>query len=450
MFALTFCPPRPQSECLPRPRLRAVTLGCKVNQYETEYLRQGLAELGYRDADEGELADLCLVNTCTVTAEGDAKSRQVIRQLARRNPGTQIVVMGCYATRAPEEVATLPGVVEVIRDKRELPDFLLRAGLREAPRGIGIFAGHTRAFVKVQDGCLLRCSFCIIPTVRPHLHSRPMDEIVEEVARLTSAGHREIVLTGIHLGHYGVDRNLGLPKRQWTRLAHLLARLAELPGEFRLRLSSIEATEVTRELLEVMAAHPRRVCPHLHIPLQSGSDAVLRRMRRRGGVQRFIDRCQLAQSLLDQPALTSDVIVGFPGETEDDFEATCRVIEAVGFSQLHRFPFSPRHGTPAAELPDRVAPATKSQRMAQLEDLERRLRRDFARRLTGHELEVLIEGRLPQAGAGRLGTACRYLTVELPPGPAGRGQFVRGHLLPADDSAELQLAPTDEPPCSLP
>ncbi len=270
------------------PTLRTATLGCKVNQYETQYVREGLQTIGYREAAPNETADLCIVNTCTVTAEGDAKSRQVIRQLARRNPGTRIVVMGCYATRAPEEVAALPAVAEVLTDKRELPDLLGRFGVIDVPTGIAGLDGRQRAYVKVQDGCLLDCTFCIIPKVRPVLASRPADQIVAEIERLTANGYREIVLTGIHLGHYGIEHNRGKPKAEWLRLSHLLARIVRMPGEFRVRLSSIEATEVTRELIQVMADHPARICPHLHISLQSGSDRILRRMRRRWGA--MLDR----------------------------------------------------------------------------------------------------------------------------------------------------------------
>ena len=182
------------------PTLRTVTLGCKVNQYETEYVRQGLAGIGYRDAADGEAADLCVVNTCTVTAEGDAKSRQAVRQLARRNPDARIVVMGCYATRAPEEVARLPGVAEVITDKRELPDLLGRCGVVDIPTGLSRFDGRQRAYVKVQDGCMLHCSFCIIPHVRPNLISRSPRHILDEIRRLVEHGFHEIILTGIHLG----------------------------------------------------------------------------------------------------------------------------------------------------------------------------------------------------------------------------------------------------------
>ncbi len=211
-------------------RIKTTTLGCKVNQYETEFVRQGLHRIGYVDAAEHESADVCIVNTCTVTAEGDSKSRQVIRRMARQNPSAKIVVMGCYATRAPEEIKALPGVSEVVTDKRELPDLLGRFGVIDLPTGLQGFGNRSRAYIKVQDGCMLRCSYCIIPMVRPHLASRPLVEIVDEVKRLVDAGHREFILTGIHLGHYGVEWNRGRPKHEWTRLAHLVSQLAELPG----------------------------------------------------------------------------------------------------------------------------------------------------------------------------------------------------------------------------
>ncbi|MEX0866461.1 MAG: radical SAM protein, partial [Pirellulales bacterium] len=277
---------------MPLAKLKTHTLGCKVNQYETEFVREGLLTAGFRDAVADEAADLCVVNTCTVTSEGDAKSRQTIRKLARQNPDARIVVMGCYATRAPDEVAGLPNVVEVVTDKRELPDLLGRFGVVDIPTGVSGFGARHRAYVKVQDGCRLRCSFCIIPMVRPNLSSRPIEHVVDEVATLVGNGYREIVLTGIHLGHYGVEWNYGKPKQDWTRLATLVQRLARLPGDFRLRLSSIEATEVTRELIGVLAEHPDKVCPHLHISMQSGSDSVLRRMRRRWSSRRFVDRCR--------------------------------------------------------------------------------------------------------------------------------------------------------------
>jgi threonylcarbamoyladenosine tRNA methylthiotransferase MtaB len=400
------------------PTLRTVTLGCRVNQYETEFVRQGLERAGFRDAADGESADLCIVNTCTVTHEGDAKSRQAIRKLARHNPGTRIVVMGCYATRAPDEVAALPGVAEVVTDKRELPDLLGRFGVDDVPTGISRFDARRRAYVKVQDGCLLHCTFCIIPSVRPHLRSRSPEHIVDEVRRLAAGGHREIVLTGIHLGHYGIEQNQGRPKHEWLRLSSLLEQLMRLDEPFRVRMSSIEATEVTRELIGVMAAHPERVCPHLHVSMQSGSETVLRRMRRRWGAKRFVDRCRLVQETLDRPALSTDVIVGFPGETEAEFAETLAVCEEVGFSKIHIFPFSPRKGTPAATLADQVPAEVKQERVTRLERLGEQLRDRYYQTLLGRRLDVLVEGDVssdasPPTERAVAGTACRYATVEI-------------------------------------
>lgn len=404
-------------------KLKTVTLGCKVNQYETEYIREGLQGIGYEDAREEQAADLCIVNTCTVTNEGDSKSRQVIRRLARDNPASKIVVMGCYATRAPEEVATLPNVTEVLTDKRELPDLLGRFGVTDVPTGISGFGRRHRAYVKVQDGCLLRCSFCIIPHVRPQLTSRPQEHILDEVRRLVDNGYREVVLTGIHLGHYGVDWNRNRPKEKWTRLSHLVRAIAELPGDFRIRLSSIEATEVTRELISVMQDYGDKVCPHLHISMQSGSDSVLRRMRRRWGSRRFIDRCQLLKESLDRPAITTDIIVGFPGETDAEFAETCDVAREVGFSKIHVFPFSARRTTPAATMPGQLPKKIKQERGRELSRIESELRDEYFESLRGMQLRVLAESSLEDSPSQMIGTSCRYAPTVVNATQAG--EFVR-------------------------
>ncbi|MBC8350856.1 MAG: tRNA (N(6)-L-threonylcarbamoyladenosine(37)-C(2))-methylthiotransferase MtaB [Planctomycetes bacterium] len=404
--------------------LKTVTLGCKVNQYETEYVREGLIGIGYRDATQDETADLCIVNTCTVTNEGDSKSRQIIRRLSRDNPDARIVVMGCYATRAPDEVAALPGVAEVVTDKRELPDLLGRFGVVDIPTGISQFGNRHRAYVKVQDGCLLRCSYCIIPKVRPSLYSRPSEHILDEVKRLLDNGYRELVLTGVHLGHYGVDWSAGKPKSEWYRLADLARQIVQIDGDFRIRFSSIEATEVTRELVGVMAEYPDKVCPHLHICLQSGSDRILRRMKRRWGVKRFLDRCHLVKESLDKPALTTDVIVGFPGETEEDFEATCKTVRAAGFSKIHSFPFSPRRGTPAAEMEAIVPKRVKTERSQQLAAIEEELRDHYYQGLVGKRLRVLVEGRSDRGESWMTGTSCRYAPVEFQSQHANDGLLV--------------------------
>jgi threonylcarbamoyladenosine tRNA methylthiotransferase MtaB len=325
--------------------------------------------------------------------------------------------MGCYATRAPAEVAALPGVSQVVTDKRELPDLLGRFGVTDMPTGISGFGRRHRAYVKVQDGCLLRCSFCIIPFVRPNMASRPVAHILDEIRRLIDNGYREVVLTGIHLGHYGVEWNRRLPKAQWTRLSHLVEQIVALPGDFRVRLSSIEATEVTRELIDVMADHSDKVAPHLHISMQSGSDGVLRRMRRRWGSRRFIDRCRLVQERLDRPAITTDIIVGFPGETDAEFDETLDVCREVGFSKIHIFPFSPRRGTPAAEMTGQVEAHVKQERGRELAKVEIELRDAYYQSLLGRRLRVLVESH-------NVGTACRYATVELPREGSCEGEFV--------------------------
>jgi threonylcarbamoyladenosine tRNA methylthiotransferase MtaB len=423
-----------------------------VNQYETQYAREGFLRLGYREAINGEAADLILVNSCTVTAESEAKSRKIIRRLAKKNPRAEIIVMGCYAARAPDEAASLPGVGEVIRDKRELPDLLARRGLEDAASGISGFEGRHRAWVKIQDGCREGCSYCIIPLVRPVLASRPADEVLEEIRRLTRAGFAEIVLTGIHLGHYGVDfKTLPSPFARGTQrvpggegiatvcskkekeldessansltltlskrergLADLLRRIVALDGEFRVRLSSIEAAEVTPELLDIMAEYSQRICPHLHIPMQSGSDAILKRMRRHWPVRQFIDWCLEIHGRLDQPALTTDVIVGFPGERDEDFAATCRAVEEAGFSKIHVFRFSPRQGTEAARMPNRVPQRIHQGWAAELAEMGKRLADRYMEKLQGKRLQVLVEGMSPDSPGVLLGTADRYVPVELP------------------------------------
>jgi threonylcarbamoyladenosine tRNA methylthiotransferase MtaB len=263
-------------------------------------------------------------------------------------------------------------------------------GLVSWPAGIRHFHGHRRAFVKVQDGCLLNCTFCIIPYVRPRFVSRPIPAIVEEVRELVANGYREIVLTGIHLGHYGIDLSRGRPRSEWSRLWHLLDALAKLPGEFRIRLSSLEAAEIRGELLEACRRHPR-VCPHFHVCLQSGSNKILQAMRRRYRVESFIRNCELICQAFDNPAISTDIIVGFPGETEEDFASTLEVAERVGFAWMHIFPFSPRPGTPAAQMPNQVPSHLLQRRKEQLANLDRTLRRRYLESLIGRKLEVLAE-----------------------------------------------------------
>jgi threonylcarbamoyladenosine tRNA methylthiotransferase MtaB len=414
-------------ERYPRRTCRLETLGCKVNQYETQYVKEMLEQSGWVEAAEGEEAQLCVVNTCTVTGEGDAKSRQLIRRLHQANPRAALVVIGCFATRDPDAVRRLPGVRQVITDKERLADELRPYGVTVRPAGISRFDNHQRAFVKVQDGCLLNCSYCIIPTVRPTLRSRPVEDILDEVRRLTDAGYPEIVLTGIHLGHYGLDLSRGRPKAEWVRLWHLLECLAALPGDFRIRLSSLEAAEARDDLIRVLAGHPR-ICPHLHLCLQSGSDRILAAMKRRYRRAGFLERCRRLAEALEQPAFTTDVIVGFPGETDADFEETCAVVRTVGFSRIHVFSYSPRAGTPAAALNDPVPPQVKARRRQALRRLEVEQAQRYYRSLIGRRLDVLVEGADPHLSGCVRGTACRYALVSfagLPAALIGRRVPVR-------------------------
>jgi threonylcarbamoyladenosine tRNA methylthiotransferase MtaB len=402
---------------------RLVTLGCKVNQYETQLVKEALAQNGYREADEGESADLCVVNTCTVTGTGDSKSRQVVRQLARHNPGTRTIVMGCYATRDPQAVSRLPGVFEVVRDKRELPDVLGRLGIVDMPRGISHFDGRKRAYVKVQDGCILKCTYCIIPHVRPGLSSRSPDDIEDEVRRLVDNGYREIVLCGIHVGHYGVDATRGRSGRLPFRLWHLFRRLDRIPGQWRMRLSSVEAAEINDDFIAA-AGDCEHLCPQFHPALQSGSDTVLRRMRRRYSVTRFLEKIDQMRERLDRPTFTTDMIVGFPGETEAEFEHSLEACRRVGFLKVHVFPFSARAGTKAATFADPLPASAIRDRVARLSALERELAVACYRTLEREPLEVLVEHCVSDRPGFVRGTDRRYAPVELPGDTNDLGRFV--------------------------
>ncbi|MDA0835413.1 MAG: tRNA (N(6)-L-threonylcarbamoyladenosine(37)-C(2))-methylthiotransferase MtaB [Planctomycetota bacterium] len=413
---------------------RLVTLGCKVNQYETQLVKEALLRSGYREANDDEAAELCVVNTCTVTGEGDAKGRQLIRQLARNNPGTKTLVMGCYATRDPQTIGDLPGVYEVVTDKRELPDVLARVGVAEMPDGIDRFDGHHRAFVKIQDGCILKCTYCIIPHVRPGLHSRPADQIEGEVRRLIDNGYQEIVLTGIHAGHYGVENTRGKSGLPPFRLSHLFQRLDRIPGNWRMRLSSIESAEMNDDFIAA-AADCEHLCPQFHPSLQCGSDRVLRRMRRRYSVSRFLERLDHIRQRIADPAFSTDVIVGFPGETDDDFAQTLSTCREAGFMKIHIFPFSARQGTPAAEFDGQIPPPIIKKRCRELMELERNLAFQYYREYEGETIEVLVERRHEDRAGWLRGTDRRYLPIELPGELDDIGRFVRARGLKASKTS---------------
>ncbi|APZ95619.1 tRNA (N(6)-L-threonylcarbamoyladenosine(37)-C(2))-methylthiotransferase MtaB [Fuerstiella marisgermanici] len=425
----------------PERTCRLVTLGCKVNQYETQLVRESLRAGGFREAADDESADLCVVNTCTVTNTGDSKSRQVIRQLARKNPGTKTIVMGCYATRDPQAVSELPNVIEVVTDKRELPDVLGRFGIVDMPAGISEFEGHHRAFVKIQDGCILKCSYCIIPTVRPGLRSRRPQSIEDEIRRLVDNGYREIVISGVHVGHFGIDTNNLPPGEKPERLWDLFRRLDRIPGDWRMRLSSIETVEVNDDFIKA-AGDCEHLCPQFHPALQSGSDSVLQRMRRRYRVDRFLQRLdQIRDMLGNDPAFTTDVIVGFPGETDAEFEQTLETCRQARFMKVHVFPFSKRDGTPAATFENQVPPQVIKDRVQALGDLERELALDFYRsRIDSRAEQVVLAERMCDERPGWVkGTDQWYIPTEVPGEESDLGNFVRCVAEDADRNRVLAI-----------
>lgn len=411
----------PHPSAAPKGSVRFVTFGCKANQYDTQVLRETLRRRGWQEspAKGGPAADVVVLNTCTVTAEAGRKARQLIRRIGREEPTTRIAVTGCLAESEPELLRELPNVEWVFGNgEAKTPlGFLRELGEELSPEELGIpagiteFAGHTRAFLKIQDGCDKACAFCIIPKVRGASRSRPIPELVAEVERLVAAGYREIVLCGIHIGLYGED--LG------TDLATLMRAFAtlELEAPFRLRLSSIEATEVSDELIELMAARPDRIAPHLHMPLQSGSDRVLRAMNRWYTMDEYLAATRRVKSAVRELALSADILVGFPGEGDEEFAQTLANLREIGFARMHVFPFSPRPGTAAESLPGRPEPAVVRERRAALGELARELASGFKARQVGLEDHVVLEG------ASMVGLSGRYervRLVELPaPGPWG-------------------------------
>jgi len=389
-------------------RARFVTFGCKVNQYDTQVLRERATGSGYTEVEED--ADLIVVNTCTVTEHGGALARKAVRRLARENPRAKIYVTGCYAVSDPETSAALPNVVAVVSndDKTMLLDLLGKPSDRPfIEETVCELADHTRAFLKVQDGCHLRCAYCIIPFVRPAVTSKRADTVVGEIRRMVSAGRREVVLTGVHLGAFGRDFEDDDPRNALTQLVTRI--LSETDIE-RVRLSSIEANEVTPELVRLYAAEDR-LAPHFHVPLQAGSAAVLARMRRRYNPAGFLKAVSMIREAIPDAAITTDVIVGFPGEAENDFAETLRMMREAAFMKTHVFPFSRREGTPAATMVHQAHSRDIRRRVARANELSVSLARDYARSRVGTRAGALIESRRIE---GRLtGFTGRYLRVVL-------------------------------------
>lgn len=406
------------------------TLGCKVNFYETEAIWQLFKNHGYRQVDFDQEADVYVINTCTVTNTGDKKSRQVIRRAIRKNPNAIVAVTGCYAQTSPAKVMEIPGVDIVIgtQGREKLIDYIEEVKISRLPinavdnimkqkefeeLSVPSFAEKTRAFLKIQEGCNNFCTFCIIPWARGLSRSRKPNDVLEQARLLVENGYREIVLTGIHTGGYGEDL-------ENYSLAKLLSELSEIKGLHRIRISSIEISQISDEMIEVFRNNPK-MCRHLHIPLQSGDDTILQKMHRKYTTAQYKEKIEKIREALPHVAITTDVIVGFPGETEEMFQNTYRFIEEIGFAELHVFPYSKRNGTPAARFPDQVPEEMKKDRVDRLISLNQSLTLKYAKGFEGEVLEVIPEGYLNDDSSTHqlVGYSDNYLRIAF----AGSGEW---------------------------
>lgn len=413
------------------------TLGCKVNHYETEAIWQLFKENGYSRTEFEKQSDVYVINTCTVTNTGDKKSRQVIRRAIRQNPDAVICVTGCYAQTSPAEIMAIPGVDIVVgtQERTKMLDYIEQYKTERMPiNAVGnimknrvyeeldvpSFTDRTRASLKIQEGCNNFCTFCIIPWARGLMRSRDPEEVVRQAQQLVDAGYLEIVLTGIHTGGYGEDL-------KDYNLAQLLRDIENnVKGLKRLRISSIEASQLSDEVIDVLR-DSKIVVRHLHIPIQSGSDTVLKRMRRKYTMEFFANRLDRLREALPDLAITSDVIVGFPGETEEEFMETFNFIRDQKFSELHVFPYSKRTGTPAARMDNQVDEEVKNERVHRLITLNDQLAVEYASRFEGEVLEIIPEEAYKLDSASNMveGYTDNYLKVVIPGSEDLIGKLVR-------------------------
>lgn len=416
------------------------TLGCKVNHYETEAIWQLFKDANYERVEFETNADVFVINTCTVTNTGDKKSRQIIRRAIRQNPDAVVCVTGCYAQTSSAEIMEIPGVDIVVgtQDRHKLLDYIQQFQDERQPiNGVGnimknrtyeelevpYFTDRTRDSLKIQEGCNNFCTFCIIPWARGLMRSRDPEKVVEQATQLVNSGYKEIVLTGIHTGGYGQDlKNYNL--------AQLLRDLDTIEGLERIRISSIEASQLTDEVIDVIG-NSNKVVRHLHIPLQSGSDDVLKRMRRKYTMAHFSERLTKLHQALPDLAVTSDVIVGFPGESEDEFQETYDFIVNHHFSELHVFPYSPRIGTPAARMDNQIDEETKNVRVHKLISLSNQLAKEYASKFEDEVLEVIPEemGEEPHT---LVGYADNYMKVRFEGDDSLIGQIVKVKIVKAN------------------
>jgi len=416
-------------------RAAFLTLGCKVNSYETEAVWELMQKQGYERVGFHEESDVYLINTCTVTNNGDVKSRKMIREAVARAPGATVVVMGCLSQLRASEILGIPGVDVVVgtKDRDRIPEFIAlfqktRIPLdRVTPLGkterfddlsIGAFEDHQRAFLKIQDGCNNFCAYCIIPYARGRVRSKAPERVLSEARELVSHGYKELILTGIHTGGYGLDL-------EQYRFSDLLSDLERIDGLERIRISSIETSELTAEVLAVLK-RSHKIVNHLHIPLQSGSEAILRAMNRKYDPAGYRKTIAALRELLPDLAVTTDVIVGFPGETAADFAETKQFLREIGFSELHVFPFSKRNGTLAAQMEPQVPGDIKKARVKELLELSDELAKAFVQSQVGKILSVLPETRKDGFLVGHTGN---YLSVRFPGPDSDLGQLVQVRLI---------------------
>lgn len=427
-------------------------LGCKVNSYETEAMQQLLEDAGYEIVPFREGADVYIINTCSVTNVADRKSRQMLHRAKKMNPSAAVVAVGCYVQAAGAELKKDEAVDLIVgnNQKKDLVQILddyfadhensgeiLDIGHSQEYEELHIrrIADHTRAFIKVQDGCNQFCSYCIIPYTRGRVRSRRPEDIEHEVRGIAEAGYKEIVLTGIHLSSYGVD----FKDEQQENLLTLIKRLDQIPGIERLRLGSLEPRIVTREFAKDLA-RLRTICPHFHLSLQSGCDATLKRMNRRYNAAEYQACCEILREEFDNPAITTDVIVGFPGETEEEFAETERFLKAIHFYEMHIFKYSRRAGTRAADMPDQVPEGTKSVRSDILLALEKQQSLEYRGRFLGTKEEILLEEPIEIDGTKyMMGHTRQYVKGAVPYEEGLKNKTVKGIFTKALNEEVLLL-----------
>lgn len=408
-------------------KFKIITLGCRTNQYESQAYHDQLLAMGHTQAHENEKADICIVNTCTVTESADSSSRHEIRRLARENLGSQLVITGCFAERQPDIVREIDGVTHLVsnKDKEKLLEIVFPDATDLPEFSIKRFEAHTRAFVKVQDGCNSFCTYCIIPYVRGRSHSRSINEIVQEVEGLIANGYKEIVLTGINIGDFDGAKT---KEERPDRLADLIRIVDKIPGLERLRVSSIDPDEVDDDLADAIL-NGTHTCNSMHIVLQAGSNIILKRMNRKYTRQIFLNTIQRLKNADPDFSFTTDIIVGFPGETDTDFAETLEVMQHVKFAKVHMFPYSDRPRTRAAIMPNKVSQdvikARKQEVLRAAEHYSFQLRHQFL----GRKMTILTESLDPSRSGEIFGHTENFLPVWVKSEKYVPNQLIDVHLL---------------------